>query len=54
MIDKKYLVWRFMKNNHAKYRKYCTEWIDSLTNEQLHYFQEEKERLTLKGEYKND
>ena len=50
----KYLTWRFMMNNHAKYRKFCDEWIANITEEQLHYYEEEKHRLTLKGEYTDD
>lgn len=43
----KYLIWRFNVNNHSKYRKYCTEWIDNLTKNQIQYFIEERKRLIL-------
>lgn len=47
----KYLVWRFNVNNHAKYKKYCLEWINGLTQEQMLYFIEERKRLILTGIY---
>lgn len=36
-----YLLIRFIKSNHPKYRKYATEWINNLTTEQLSYFRNE-------------
>lgn len=48
----KYIVWRFMTNNHAKYKHYCMEWIKNITEEQISYFYDERERLTLRGIYK--
>jgi hypothetical protein len=42
---KRYLIWRFNMNNHPKYKKYCTEWIDNLTENQILYFIEERKRL---------
>lgn len=48
---KKYLIWRFNVNNHAKYRKYCLEWINNLTKNQILYFIEEKKRLIYKNVY---
>jgi len=40
-----YLLQRFYRNNHNKYRKYAEEWVDNLTPEQILYFSLEKERL---------
>jgi hypothetical protein len=42
-----YLTQRFIKNNHPKYYKYCNEWIQNLTKEQISYFSEERKRLNL-------
>lgn len=42
---KEYLIQRFLKNNHSKYRKYVMEWIDALTGDQIAYFVLEKQRL---------
>ena len=36
-----YLLIRFNKSNHPKYRKYEVEWINNLTTEQLSYFRNE-------------
>lgn len=36
-----YLLIRFNKSNHPKYRKYAIEWINNLTTEQLSYFKKE-------------
>ena len=47
----KYLIWRFLRNNRNAYHKYCMDWIHNLTDEQLAYFSEEKERLTQRGIY---
>lgn len=46
-IIKEYLTQRFLKNNHTKYYKYCNEWIDNVTKEQLNYFIKEKDRLNF-------
>ena len=48
---KKYLIWRFNVNNHTKYRKYCLEWMNSLTKDQISYFIEEKKRLISRKIY---
>ena len=50
----KYLIWRFMSDPYVrnKYGKYCTEWIKNVTEEQLAYFREERNRLTRMGIYK--
>lgn len=40
-----YLIQRFLKNNVRKYHKYCVEWINNLTENQVKYFILEKERL---------
>jgi hypothetical protein len=49
----KYLKWRFMNDSYirGKYGKYCDDWINNLTEEQLTYFKIEKERLTQRGIY---
>jgi hypothetical protein len=47
----KYLIWRFLKNNIKRYHQYCMDWISHLTDEQIMYFSEEKERLTRMGIY---
>ena len=36
-----YLLLRFNRSNHPKYRKYAVEWISNLTTEQLSYFRKE-------------
>ena len=41
MTLNEYLVLRFNKSNHPKYRKYATEWIGNLTGDQLCYFKKE-------------
>ena len=46
-IIREYLTQRFLKNNHAKYYKYCNDWIDNVTEEQLNYFIKEKARLNF-------
>ena len=40
-----YLRERFRRNNHPKYHKYCDEWINNITVNQLRYFIEEKRRI---------
>lgn len=40
-----YLIKRFITNNHRKYHKYVNEWISNLTENQLAYFQLEKQRI---------
>lgn len=45
---KEYLSNRFIKNNHPKYYKYCNEWIENVTKEQMTYFIEEAKRLNFK------
>ena len=42
-----YLVYRFIRNNHRKYHKYCREWVDNVTTQQLNYFIKEKQHLNL-------
>lgn len=42
---KEYLIQRFLKNNHKKYHKYVTEWLEVLTDDQIAYFALEKQRL---------
>ena len=42
-----YLLIRFIKSNHPKYRKYATEWINNLTTEQLSYFRNEMSKSLL-------
>lgn len=37
MTLNEYLLIRFNKSNHPKYRKYAVEWINNLTTEQLSY-----------------
>ena len=44
-IIREYLTQRFLRNNHTKYYKYCNDWIDNVTEEQLNYFIKEKDRL---------
>lgn len=41
MILNEYLLIRFNKSNHPKYRRYATEWINNLTTDQLFYFKKE-------------
>lgn len=42
---KEYLLQRFYRNNHNKYKKYAEEWIFNLTQDQLAYFVLEKNRI---------
>ena len=42
-----YLLLRFNRSNHPKYRKYAAEWISNLTKEQLFYFRKEMFKLLL-------
>lgn len=42
-----YLLLRFNRSNHPKYRKYAAEWISNLTKEQLFYFRKEMLKLLL-------
>ena len=42
-----YLLIRFNRSNHAKYRKYAVEWINNLTTEQLSYFRNEMLKSTI-------
>jgi hypothetical protein len=50
----KYLRWRFMCDPYVrnKYGQYCEEWLKGVTEEQLAYFREERERLVKMGIYK--
>lgn len=41
MTLNEYLLIRFIRSNHPKYRKYAIEWINNLTKEQLSYFKKE-------------
>ena len=50
-VIKKYLIWRFNTNNINKYKKYCAEWVEKLTINQINYFKEEMNRLINRGEY---
>lgn len=43
-----------MTNNVNRYRQYCQQWINNLTEEQIAYFKEEKKRLTNRGIYKGE
>lgn len=47
MTIDEYIVYRFMRHNHNKYKHYCQEWISNLTKDQIEYFKLEKERLGL-------
>ena len=42
-----YLLLRFNRSNHPKYRKYAVEWIKNLTPEQLSYFRKEISKSLL-------
>lgn len=42
-----YLLIRFNRSNHPKYRKYAVEWINNLTTEQLSYFRNEMLKSTI-------
>lgn len=42
-----YLLLRFNRSNHPKYRKYAVEWIKNLTPEQLSYFRKEMSKSLL-------
>ena len=44
---KGYLIQRFLKHNVLKKHKYCKEWVDNVTEDQIKYFILEKERLGL-------
>ena len=40
-----YLQLRFCKENHVKYHKYFEEWVQNITNNQIHYFNIEMNNL---------
>ena len=40
-----YLQLRFYKENHVKYHKYFEEWVQNITNNQIHYFNIEMNNL---------
>ena len=42
-----YLLLRFNRSNHPKYRRYATKWINNLTTEQLSYFKKEMYKSLL-------
>ena len=42
-----YLLLRFNRSNHPKYRKYAVEWVKNLTTEQLSYFKKEMSKSLL-------
>ena len=42
-----YLLIRFNRSNHPKYRKYAVEWINNLTTKQLSYFRNEMLKSTI-------
>ena len=44
-----YLLIRFNRSNHPKYRKYAVEWINNLTTEQLSYFEKEMLKSLIRG-----
>lgn len=44
-----YLLLRFNRSNHPKYRKYATKWINNLTTEQLSYFRKEMLKSLVGG-----
>ena len=46
-IIREYLTQRFLRNNHTKYYKYCNDWVDNVTEDQLNYFIKEKDRLNF-------
>lgn len=41
MTLNEYLLIRFNRSNHPKYRKYAIKWIRNLTGDQLSYFRKE-------------
>ena len=41
MTLNEYLLLRFNRSNHLKYRKYAIKWIRNLTEDQLYYFKKE-------------
>nr|DAG89206.1 MAG TPA: hypothetical protein [Crassvirales sp.] len=47
MTLNEYLLIRFIRSNHSKYRKYAVEWINNLTTEQLSYFEKEIIKSTI-------
>ncbi len=47
MTLNEYLLIRFNKSNHPKYRKYAVEWINNLTTEQLSYLKREMIKSTI-------
>lgn len=47
MTLNEYLLIRFNRSNHPKYRKYAVEWINNLTTEQLSYFRNEMLKSTI-------
>lgn len=47
MTIDEYLLVKFIRSNHPKYRKYAVEWINNLTTEQLSYFKKEMIKLII-------
>ena len=47
MTLNEYLLLRFNRSNHPKYRKYAVEWTKNLTTEQLSYFRNEMSKSLL-------
>ena len=47
-VVNEYIRQRFMNNNHAKYKHYCYEWMQNITDSQYRYFIEEMKRLNWK------
>lgn len=54
MYMEKYLRWRFNSDPYVrnKYGRYCDEWLKGVTEDQMAYFKEERNRLTQRGIYK--
>ena len=40
-----YLQLRFYRENHIKYHKHFEEWVQNITNNQIHYFNTEMSNL---------
>ena len=46
-----YLEQRFKRNNHPKYLKYFDEWVNNISETQIHYFEIERLNIIQKSKY---
>lgn len=49
-----YLEQRFKRNNHPKYLKYFDEWVNNISETQIHYFEIERLNIIQKSKYERN